>query len=223
MFVSLFLYALVVLALLIAELRDDRRAQFFFKPLAALGFILLALKFGALDSLYGQVILGGLVACAVGDVLLLLRNSEKLFMSGMAAFGVGHVLYLVAFIANTAPPIFNVADPGFSLPNGLLIVPLLFGFLVGLFVYRGIIAKLSKQIRFAIGFYTTIIYLMVFFALDIDPVGWRGVVPIAAMMFALSDMFVARDRFVKPSHMNFLAITPLYFGAQALFALSTSI
>ncbi len=46
---------------------------------------------------------------------------------------------------------------------------------------------------------------------------------IAAIMFAVSDMFVARDRFIKPSSKNALLITPLYFGAQALFAFSVSI
>ena len=47
--------------------------------------------------------------------------------------------------------------------------------------------------------------------------------PIGAIMFAISDMFVARDRFVKPDAKNAFAITPLYFGAQAIFALSTQI
>jgi len=73
--------------------RDDRRAQFFFKPLAALGFVLLALQSGALETIYGQIIIGGLVACAIGDVCLLFRNSQKLFMGGMLAFAMGHLAY----------------------------------------------------------------------------------------------------------------------------------
>lgn len=223
MTVSLFLYALIVLALLVAELREDRRAQFFFKPLAAMGFVILALQFGALDSFYGQLILGGLMACALGDLFLLARNSEKLFIGGMAAFGLGHLLYLVAFVTHLAPPISNVVNPGYSLPNGVLVVPLILSFLIGLLIYRGTIPKISKLMKLVIGFYVVIIFLMVFFSSYIDLKGLRIFVPIAAFMFAISDMFVARDRFVKPSPKNSLAITPLYFGAQALFAISVSI
>jgi len=82
--------------LLIAELREERRAQFFFKPLAAFGFVILALQFGALESTYGLIILAGLIACAVGDIFLLSRKSENLFKAGMAAFALGHVFYVIA-------------------------------------------------------------------------------------------------------------------------------
>ena len=98
MAVSLFLYALVVLALLIAELREDRRAQFFFKPMAAFGFVILALQFGALESTYGKYILVGLIACAVGDVMLLSRKSQNMFLGGMAAFALGHLIYSFGFM-----------------------------------------------------------------------------------------------------------------------------
>jgi len=211
MAVSLFLYVLVVLALLIAELRDDRRAQFFFKPLAALGFVLLALQSGALETIYGQIIIGGLVACAIGDVCLLFRNSQKLFMGGMLAFAMGHLAYLTASATHSAGPI------------ELFVVSAAFGILVAIGIYRWIKPNLDKFMKIAVALYTAIILVMVLFAINIDMLGWRVLVPLAAMMFAISDAFVARDRFVKPGPKNALAITPLYFGAQALFAFSTSI
>ena len=211
MAVSLFLYVLVVLALLIAELRDDRRAQFFFKPLAALGFVLLALQSGALETIYGQIIIGGLVACAIGDVCLLFRNSQKLFMGGMLAFAMGHLAYLTASATHSAGPI------------ELFVVSAAFGILVAIGIYRWIKPNLDKFMKIAVALYTAIILVMVLFAINIDMLGWRVLVPLAAMMFAISDAFVAGDRFVKPGPKNALAITPLYFGAQALFAFSTSI
>ena len=211
MAVSLFLYVLVVLALLIAELRDDRRPQFFFKPLAALGFVLLALKSGALETIYGQIIIGGLVACAIGDVCLLFRNSQKLFMGGILAFAMGHLAYLTASATHSAGPI------------ELFVVSAAFGILVAIGIYRWIKPNLDKFMKIAVALYTAIILVMVLFAINIDMLGWRVLVPLAAMMFAISDAFVARDRFVKLGPKNALAITPLYFGAQALFALSVSI
>jgi uncharacterized membrane protein YhhN len=44
---------------------------------------------------------------------------------------------------------------------------------------------------------------------------------IGAVMFAVSDIFVARDRFVSPSVANRLWGLPLYYAAQLIFALST--
>jgi hypothetical protein len=41
-------------------------------------------------------------------------------------------------------------------------------------------------------------------------------------MFAISDMAVARDRFVTQTPANAFVITPLYFGAQLLFAVSVA-
>jgi len=44
---------------------------------------------------------------------------------------------------------------------------------------------------------------------------------IGAVMFAVSDIFVARERFVSPSVVNRLWGLPLYYAAQLIFALST--
>ena len=63
---------------------------------------------------------------------------------------------------------------------------------------------------------------MVINALGLPMRGPLRLAMIGAVMFAMSDVFVARDRFVTPTPLNALAITPLYFGAQALIALSTT-
>jgi len=62
---------------------------------------------------------------------------------------------------------------------------------------------------------------MVITALGLPMRGPLSLAMIGALMFAVSDIFVARDRFVSPDPKNALAITPLYFAAQALIALST--
>ena len=211
MTLSLLIYGLVVLALLIAELRQDRRAQYLFKPLAAFGFVILALQFGALETVYGKYILAGLIACAVGDVLLLSRKSRKLFMAGMAAFAIGHLGYVFAFLEHGL--MFGTIKN--EKPIDLYVsITLIISGLCAFYFY----CKANKNMRLPIVGYAVIIGIMVSasFLTKIDII-------IAAIMFAVSDMFVARDRFIKPSPKNALLITPLYFGAQALFALSLSI
>jgi len=201
---SLFLYALVVIALLVAELRDDRRAQFFFKPLAALGFLLLAIYVGALETNYGIIVLAGLTACAAGDVLLLARKSEKLFMVGMGAFAIGHLAYLSAFVPYEGPD-FGVGD---WIIDGSIIVG-------GYSFFKWLKPKLPKGMAWPVGIYTTIILFMVLNAIDLPLTQPLVFAMTGAIMFAVSDMFVARDRFVKRDPKNALAITPLYYSRLA--------
>ena len=213
MTVSLFLYALVVLALLIAELREDRRAQFLFKPMAAFGFVILALQFGALESTYGKYILVGLIACAVGDVMLLSRKSQNMFLGGMAAFALGHLIYSFGFM------VYGVELVGVGMnankPIGLAIVMAM----LCLACAVHIIVKTDLDMKLPVCIYTIIITVMVVLAMLMD----NPFIMWGAFLFATSDYFVGMDRFIDPKKIWALAITPLYFGAQALFALSVSI
>jgi uncharacterized membrane protein YhhN len=51
----------------------------------------------------------------------------------------------------------------------------------------------------------------------------RGMVFAGALLFYFSDVFVARDRFVKKAFSNRLAGLPLYYGGQFLLALSLGV
>lgn len=206
--VSLFLYALVVLALLVAEVREDRRAQFFFKPLAAFGFVIMALQFGALESNYGKIVFAGLIACAVGDIFLLSRKSEDLFRAGMAAFALGHILYAVAF---------GLQFEGIEI-DGYIVISLT-GVSAAVF-FMWLRPYLGKGMIGPTLIYTIVISLMVAASVGRFNYYLKYAVPLGAILFAISDMFVAKDRFVKPNSKNAIIITPLYFTAQALFAFS---
>lgn len=207
------LYSLVVLALLIAELREDRRAQFFFKPLAAFGFVILALQFGALESTYGKYILAALLACALGDVLLLSRKSQNLFMGGMAAFALGHIIYSFGFMAYGLQ--FDGLGMNANKPIGLAMSMAMLC-LVGAV---HIIVKTDLNMKLPVFIYTIIITVMVVLAM----LTANTFIMFGAFLFATSDYFVGMDRFIDPKKYWALLITPLYFGAQALFALSVSI
>ena len=203
-------YGLLVIALTGSELSESRRGQSALKPAAALGFIFIALMSGAPSSLYGQLILLGLIACAVGDVCLLSRKSQALFVAGMAAFAVGHLAYLTAFI--------TVPRDAISLTDIIVLGVTLF---IGAGIYLWLKPYLPKEMRVAVVIYFIIILIMVIHALRLPTHGSLVLAMIGAVMFAVSDVFVGRDRFVSTNPKNALVITPLYFGAQALIALST--
>jgi len=203
-------YSLLVIALMAAEFSENRRAQNVLKPLAALGFIFIALMSGVPSSLYAHLILLGLIACAVGDVCLLSRHSQKLFLAGMAAFAAGHLAYLSAFI--------TVPRDALSLTDIIMSSVTLF---IGFGIYLWLKPHLPKEMRMPVAIYFVIILMMVVHALRLPTQGPLFLAMIGAVMFAASDVFVGRDRFVSTDPKNALAITPLYFGAQALIALST--
>jgi len=211
MTVSLFLYVFAVLALLVSELKEDRRAQFFFKPLTAFGFVLLALQFGALETLYGKYILAGLIACAVGDVFLLARKSQRLFIAGMAAFAFGHIIYSFGFMAYGLQLDEVNGRKAFYIASMACMICL-----AGCAI---IIPKSERAMRLPIIIYSVIITTMCVLA----ALTYNMVIIIAAIAFAVSDYFVGMDRFIDPKKYWALLITPLYFGAQALFAISAVI
>jgi len=206
----LLLYALIVLGLTAAEYKQKRQVQSWLKPLAAISFILIAVFGGALYWDYGRWVIAALVACAVGDVLLLSRESLVRFKLGMLAFALGHIFYIVAMIA-----LAQQFDPGL-----LFILPLM----AGIVFFAWLKPHLPKDMIAPVAIYSGIIIAMA--GLSFSAPKWMlffWMVPLAAIMFSVSDMFVARDRFVKEEGKNALAITPLYFGAQALFAISAAI
>lgn len=210
--IMLILYGGFVMALTTAEYRGDIRAQYMFKPAAALGFILIALMSGALESRYGLLILSGLVACAVGDVLLLKRGAGKTFLLGMGAFAAGHVLYIISFMVFGLTPrldTFTAPDYIFLISAGLILL---------VFNPIAIIRTADKRMKTPIVIYTAIILAMC----GLSIFTWTPIIIIAALLFAVSDHFVGKDRFVKHKRGYALAITPLYFGAQVLFALSVA-
>lgn len=212
MTITLTVYATIVFALIVAELTEHRLAQCIFKPLAALGFLFIAFSSTALLTTYGWIIFVGLVACAIGDVCLLSRKSPKLFLAGMGAFALGHVAYLSAFLTLQT----GQFSTGRILISGAVIAGTT-GF------YLWLKPKLPVDMRIPVALYTVIILAMVMSALGLLPLGYSLYAMIGAVMFAVSDMFVARDRFVTRTPKNALAITPLYFGAQALIAMSTKV
>ena len=196
-------------ALLIALLVLEKRQaplRVWVKGAASAAFIGTALAAGAAGSAYGGWVLAGLCLGALGDVSLELPH-RRWFLIGLAAFLFGHLAYIGAFCAVEPGPLVAVAvAAGLLLPAGL--------------VARWLWPHLDAAMRGPVLIYIGVITAMV--AAASGAVAGEGPVALApaAAAFYVSDLFVARDRFVTRGFLNRLLGLPLYYGAQVVLALS---
>jgi uncharacterized membrane protein YhhN len=200
-----FVYAMsaCVAALLLAEYRALRLGVWLAKPAAAACFVAAALTFGALDSGYGRVVLVGLVLSLCGDVLLIPHGKPRVFQAGVAAFGFGHVAYLVAFGLR-----FESAGLA-AICAGITALALARAF-------RWLDPHLPADVRIPVRVYMGIISAMLVAAAGASPS--NPAILVGAAMFYVSDLAVARDRFVASGFANRVWGLPLYFAAQLVLA-----
>jgi uncharacterized membrane protein YhhN len=71
--------------------------------------------------------------------------------------------------------------------------------------------------------YIVVISVMVILAFGTINGARNWLIPIGATLFFVSDLFVARNRFVSPGIVNPSLGLPLYYTAQVLLALSVSV
>ncbi len=192
-----------VAALLVSEYRALRLGVWIMKPAAAACFVAAALSFGALDTGYGRVVLSGLVLSLCGDVALIPRGKPRVFQAGVAAFGLAHVAYLVAFglrFESAGRAALCAALAGLAL----------------LRVFPWLDPHLPKDMVIPVRAYMLIISAMLVAAAGASPSD--PAILLGAAMFYVSDLAVARDRFVSSSFANGVWGLPLYFGAQLVLA-----
>jgi uncharacterized membrane protein YhhN len=192
---------------LAAEKAEYQLGKWICKPLASAGFIAFAVSCGALQGSYGRWVLAGLVLSWFGDVLLI-PSAQASFRAGLVSFLLGHVAYVVAF-----------AGLGVAwLLLGVAAVPAV---LLAWVVFRWLRPGLGKMAG-PVAAYVTVISAMVTLAVATvpAPAGWVRLA--GAVSFYVSDLSVARDRFLAPGFINRLWGLPLYYGAQLLLAWSVA-
>jgi len=201
----IFLLAPVLLAvLLVFEQRESLGGKLTVKPVLSLLFVLTALMVSTHLNFYAVVVVFGLVLCLVGDVCLAFPQ-RAMFRVGLVAFLLGHVAYIVAFVSAARP-------------NWGLWIAALAALPVSSLVYYRLQPFLGGM-RTPVMAYIVVITLMVIAAggvfgdLQLSFPG-RFLVLNGAFSFYLSDIFVARQRFVQPSFRNRLIGLPLYYLGQ---------
>ncbi|WP_158636378.1 lysoplasmalogenase [Aerolutibacter ruishenii] len=200
--------AIAVLGLLWAERRGARAARAACKTIASTAFIAVALAAGALDTPYGQRVLLALALSWLGDVLLLARRSA-VFLAGLGAFLLAHVVFAWAFA-------------GWPLHGGGLLAGAVLMAGVGAVVLRLFWPRLKPLYRVAVPAYVMAIGVMCTLAIGAGAGAGSGAwwLPAAALAFAASDIAVARERFIGHAFANKAWGLPLYYAAQLVLAAS---
>ena len=193
-------------ALLVGEARHITWLKATAKPLASAGFLGLAITAGALDSAYGRWVLAALAFSWLGDVFLLSR-AERTFLLGLGAFLLGHVAYGLAFAVH-----------GQDLTSSAAALAVLT--VAAIVVLRWLEPHLPPAMRRPVTAYIAVITAMVALAAGAFAAGGHPSLPIGAIAFYLSDLAVARDRFVAPGFANRAWGLPLYYFAQLCLAWS---
>ena len=197
--------------LLISEKRDSTMGRLLTKPFLSALFVATALTGSQADPGYFRWILAGLLLSMAGDLFLIFFSSRKLFLAGLVSFLGAHILYTVAF--------FTLAGPGGT--NGI-------AFALFLVISGGVFAWFRPQLGKMV--VPVVTYIVVITAMVIGASSLaatesarfpgRALAFAGALLFYLSDVFVARQRFVTQNFFNRAVGLPLYFAGQFMIAYS---
>ena len=203
--------ALILLpTLLWFENKVDRRGMLPTKTALSLLFIVTALVQPHPIGRYYGLLLAGLIFCLGGDVFLALPQ-KKMFLLGLISFLIGHVFYVLAFL--TIAHMTGWVWIGYAITIGISVV-----------VFNWLKPHLGTM-TIPVLFYVIVITAMVCAALTVfgNPTlrdAGRNMILAGAIAFYLSDLFVARDRFLKNEFINRFIGLPLYYLGQFLLAFS---
>lgn len=206
----LLLASLLLPLLVYLDVREDHRGILPVKTGLSILFLVAALVQPRLVPPYFLPIFLGLCCCLIGDVFLALPRG-RMFLPGLLAFLVGHVFYALGF--------FSVAPMSAWTWVGAVMV--LFS---GLPVFLWLSPYLGPM-RSPVLAYVVVIGVMVVGAWSLlgHPdlaLNGRIMAFTGALCFYISDIFVARDRFLQKAPLNRIAGLPLYYTGQFLIAFS---
>lgn len=199
----------------IAVARRSTTLEYLAKPATMVALIGVALAVDPADAVRRTWFAAALVFSLAGDVFLLFRDKATatadtdgppargpdLFVLGLVAFLIAHLLYIAGFGVSQAWP--------------AVLVVLLIAVPVGGVVLRGV-RRSEPALTVPVAVYVAVITVMV--ACAVGSGGWLA--PVGASLFFVSDALIALNRFVRPMAWAPVAIIVLYHLGQAGLVLS---
>lgn len=209
--------ALAAVADWVAVARSDDRLEYAAKPavlalLTAAAAVLADAHTDLVDRKWWFV--AALAFCLLGDVLLMLPRD--LFIPGLLAFLVGHVLFIVGLLQPPSPP----GTPPFVFSTTGLVVASVVALAVGAvpatLIFKALLKDGAAVLIGPVTIYLVAILTMAVLAANVG-------VPAAALgaaLFVVSDTVLALNRFVRPLTHGDMAVHVTYHLAQVLLVLS---
>ncbi len=206
------LAVVLLVGLVTAEMTENPKWILLFKTPLSLLFIVAWTLQPALDARFAGLILLALLFCLGGDILLAF-GSRGTFLLGLASFLLGHLSYAVAFFA--------VGAVGPAMAVGVILL-----MTAAALVWPWLEPHLGNMHTPVLA-YIVVISIMVCGAFGVAgdptiPLRARGGLFAGAILFYISDLFVARQRFIAGAPVNRVVGLPLYYVAQFLLAFSAA-
>jgi len=203
--------AIILLAgLLYFEKSNQFKGKVLTKTVLSCLFILAALIQQNTMPGYYYLLLMGLIFCLGGDVFLALPQ-ERMFLLGLVSFLVGHVFYVFGFFYAADLSLWTWIGIGVSLITSWAVFVWLRSYLESMLI--PVICYICVITFMVVGAWTVA-------GDSLLDVKGRFLVFIGAQSFYFSDVFVARDRFLKMEFINRLLGLPMYYLGQFLLAFS---
>lgn len=146
----------------------------------------------------------GLLASALGDLVMEQGREPRFFLGGMAAFALAHGAYVAAFLARSR-----------SLRLPALVPFLAWGALLMLRLWPGLGA-----LWVPVSLYAGLLIVMMWRALAASLAAARWDAAAGAVLFGLSDSLIALDRFDAPIRDGRWLVMATYWAGQYLIARS---
>jgi uncharacterized membrane protein YhhN len=201
---------LLLTTLLVATKRKIFDISLLAKTLLSTIFVLVALTTPHLNMTYSWAIIIALGFCLVGDICLAF-DSAKAFLAGLVVFLMGHLVYSATFIYMAKLNVWTI--------GALVLASTVSGI-----VYTWLKPHLGS-LRGPVIVYVVVITVMVAAAGTVAgdakfSIIGRWLVGGGAVHFYLSDLFVARQRFIVQAFLNRAIGLPLYYVGQFFLAFS---
>ncbi len=199
------------------EHEENYKKAVFLKGLASFMFVMVGvlawIKYG--DHSLVKTIVAGLIFGMAGDILLNLRfvfpeNGKKIFLTGILAFLIGHILYLKAIIPLSSSTL----------------VPALIGAVIAAALLAYIFKTMEVNIAYKVFgvFYLGAVIIMTCIAISnalAAPDTFRIMYAVGAVFFTLSDIVLIFNTFGKTTKFSLrINNLSLYYIGQVLIALS---